>query len=215
MNWDLGLFETTVGTSAYQSGHRFPSCAEYIAANPSPENNDGTELWVGAMIDEDIPRMDNTLVDNRTAVAWADPLADDDGYSGDNAYSCLHSRVYAVAEEACRADGARVCTQGEIEASCGNGQGCGHSTDFVWTSTECTIDTTLPALQLAQQLVMASAEFHMANENQPTNSLRPPRPDVQSQGRDYKATVLIYLDGGLDSFNMLVPVANCAAEDLY
>ena len=103
MNWDLGLFETTVGTSAYQSGHRFPSCAEYIAANPSPENNDGTELWVGAMIaDEDIPRIDNTLVDNRTAVAWEDPLADDDGYSGDNAYSCLHSRVYAVAEEVSR-----------------------------------------------------------------------------------------------------------------
>ena len=37
---------------------------------------------------------------------------------------------------------------------------------------------------------------------------------MQSQGRDYKATVLIYLDGGLDSFNMLVPVANCA-YDLY
>ena len=34
-------------------------------------------------------------------------------------------------------------------------------------------------------------------------------------GRDFKAIVVLFLDGGADSFNMLVPLGNCPAKDLY
>ena len=37
----------------------------------------------------------------------------------------------------------------------------------------------------------------------------------QPTGKPYKAVVTLYLSGGADSFNMLVPHSGCAAKDLY
>eukprot|EP01043_Picozoa_sp_COSAG02_P055320 COSAG02_NODE_6399_length_3599_cov_3.590857_2_plen_93_part_00 len=41
--------------------------------------------------------------------------------------------------------------------------------------------------------------------------------NVASQGRPYKAVVLIYLEGGADTHNLVVPHSNCNASvgDLY
>ena len=89
-----------------------------------------------------------------------------------------------MAEEACAADGARVCTQGELEASCGANQGCGMSTLYVWSDQTCDLPDPIDAAKkLAQQLVLASAEFHSSNDNRATDQMRPPRQDVPSQVR--------------------------------
>lgn len=214
--------DSTVGTMGYGQGNKYSSCAALIAANPSAANNQGTKLFTGSYIaDEDVPRTDRNSTDTRTSTRWIDPDADDDGWEATRniadkrAYACLHSRVHAVAQAACAADGARVCSLAEIEASCGFNTGCGHNTDMVWTSTPCTVETTKPALRLAQQLVLASAEFSATNAIRATEEPRPPKQQQPSQGRPYRATVLIYLDGGLDSFNVLVPHSNCHAQDMY
>jgi hypothetical protein len=221
IDWSIGFDETTVGRGAYyDSLSRSETCLDYTTAHPSADNNDGTALYASAFIlDEDVPRTDPDSVDERSAVDWIDPLADDGGFTGNLAYSCLHSRVYAVAEAGCAADGARICTQGEIEAECAKGVGCGHNSDHVWSSTPCTLDSSSEALKLAIELVLGTAEFHSTNDNRMTEEVRTPRQEIESQGRPYKATVLLYMDGGLDSFNLLVPHSSCeaAAEgvDMY
>lgn len=54
---------------------------------------------------------------------------DDDG--------CLHAKTFEEAEAACAADGARLCTQAEIESNCDHGSGCEGDSAFIWTSTPC------------------------------------------------------------------------------
>ncbi len=66
-----------------------------------------------------------------------------------------------------------------------------------------------PALQRAQELVLLSPEFHSVNEPQPYNEPRVPPPDTTSLGRPYKAAVVLFLAGGLDSWNLLVPHSGC------
>eukprot|EP01052_Picozoa_sp_SAG31_P025754 SAG31_NODE_2279_length_6027_cov_1.242072_2_plen_1312_part_00 len=67
----------------------------------------------------------------------------------------------------------------------------------------------------AGSLMLATPEFHSTNAAalQPTDRL--PEPAVQSQNRSYKAVVVLFLNGGCDSFNVLVPHSNCEAKDMY
>jgi len=71
------------------------------------------------------------------------------------------------------------------------------------------------ALKLAQQMVLLSAEFHSTNENallpKPRQGPSPPSPSL---GRPYKAIVMLFLQGGADTFNMLMPYGDCSSADL-
>eukprot|EP01043_Picozoa_sp_COSAG02_P031671 COSAG02_NODE_2078_length_9908_cov_6.512489_5_plen_568_part_01 len=71
------------------------------------------------------------------------------------------------------------------------------------------------ALAAAQMMMLATPEFHASNQagQQPFN--RPPPEKVVSQNRDYKAVVVVFLNGGADSYNMLIPHSNCPAKDMY
>jgi cullin-associated NEDD8-dissociated protein 1 len=82
----------------------------------------------------------------------------------------------------------------------------------------CKVAGERRALKRAQELLVISPEFHSVNEPQPYNvpramggltSLR--GPPTASQGRPYKAVVVLFLSGGLDSWNLLVPHSGCVA----
>ena len=64
-----------------------------------------------------------------------------DSQSGDpicsipQADNCVRGATRSFAEEVCAAEGARLCTEQEIEADCVNGDGCDGTSSFIWTST--------------------------------------------------------------------------------
>lgn len=60
-----------------------------------------------------------------------------------------------------------------------------------------------------------STEFHATNINSLTTRARPALPEIPSQDRPYKAIVVLFLEGGADSFSMLIPLEGCSAGDLY
>ena len=47
------------------------------------------------------------------------------------------------------------------------------------------------------RLIVGSAEFRMQSDNRMKSASRPEAPEVVSQGRQYKATVFIYMNGAL------------------
>ena len=63
------------------------------------------------------------------------------------------------------------------------------------------------ATALAQQLFMASAEFHASNIAAPTGSPRLTAASLTSSARaeEFKAIVILNLNGGCDSYNTLIP----------
>ena len=68
----------------------------------------------------------------------------------------------------------------------------------------------------AQQLLASSPEFAATNIHTPQPGLkrkpsREPSDGVKS-GRPYKAVVMVWLAGGADSFNMLMPHDGCTAS---
>lgn len=75
------------------------------------------------------------------------------------------------------------------------------------------------ALQVAQEMVMATAEFGATNDNAQRPMPRAPLPEVPVQNRRYKALIFLYLKGGADTFNMLMPHSHCrnasGSHDLY
>ena len=69
----------------------------------------------------------------------------------------------------------------------------------------------LAALRLAQRLFIVSPEFHSTgifrmHETVSRQNFSPPDP---TDGQNYKSIVILYLNGGIDGFNMLVPHSNC------
>jgi uncharacterized protein (DUF1501 family) len=64
-------------------------------------------------------------------------------------------------------------------------------------------------------LFAASPEFHTTNMPAIKTSTRVARRPIESQNRTYKATVVVFLHGGCDSFNVLVPHSGCGAKDMY
>ena len=75
------------------------------------------------------------------------------------------------------------------------------------------------ALQVAQELVMATSEFGTLGAHTPRDVLRAADAGIPFQNRSYKALVVLYLAGGADTYNMLTPLANCfnasGPHDLY
>jgi uncharacterized protein (DUF1501 family) len=135
---------------------------------------------------------------------------------------CARNQNYAEAETVCAADGARLCTALEIEAGCVGWLGCSleriatrGSQAYVWSNTPCYLDQTVDAQRLATKLIVGTSEFRSTADNRLKATMRPGLLQVDSQNREYKATVMIFLNGGADTFNMLVPHSNCGATDLY
>ena len=79
------------------------------------------------------------------------------------------------------------------------------------------IENVVEASHYAKLLIVGTAEFHTESSNALTSEPRPIPAPPQSQGRAYKAVVILYLGGGADTHNMLVPLSECSAEagDLY
>ena len=70
-------------------------------------------------------------------------------------------------------------------------------------------------LQLLESLLLAAPEFHATNHLAPTAEARQEAAAVASQDRPYKAIVVLFLNGGADTYNLIVPHSNCDASDLY
>ena len=71
------------------------------------------------------------------------------------------------------------------------------------------------AVMAVQQLVLASPEFQVTNHVQRYDELRP-EAAKRNGTKPYKAIINLFLGGGLDSYNMLVPLADCRArKDMY
>jgi uncharacterized protein (DUF1501 family) len=61
------------------------------------------------------------------------------------------------------------------------------------------------AVMKAQQLIALAPEFHSTNIAQKSGATRPELESPTPSTKPYKAVVYLLLDGGMDSFNMLVP----------
>jgi cullin-associated NEDD8-dissociated protein 1 len=64
------------------------------------------------------------------------------------------------------------------------------------------------------KLFAFSTEFHATNLNALQEQSRPSLPEIRTQHRPYKAIVVLFLEGGADSFSMLIPLSGCD-RDLY
>ena len=64
------------------------------------------------------------------------------------------------------------------------------------------------------KLFTFSSEYATTNQNVLRDQPRPSLPEIPTQNRPYKAIVVIFLEGGADSFNMLIPHSGCV-RDLY
>ena len=73
------------------------------------------------------------------------------------------------------------------------------------------------ALKRLLKLFAASPEFHTSGGHEATAKTRPAPKKLQSQDRPFKAVVVVFLEGGADSFNIVVPHSDCkkprSAED--
>lgn len=84
--------------------------------------------------------------------------------------------------------------------------------------------TVSEALEVAVKLVAASAAFHTSSRHAPPEGggmvhdklppMPPPSPPLAALTRPYKAIVVLFLSGGIDSYNLLVPHSGCTAKDL-
>jgi cullin-associated NEDD8-dissociated protein 1 len=73
------------------------------------------------------------------------------------------------------------------------------------------------ALKAAQLLLVVTPEFHSSAPNKLTTTERAADPAKveKADPRPYKAIVYMWLGGGMDSFNMLVPLDGCKGRDMY
>lgn len=71
------------------------------------------------------------------------------------------------------------------------------------------------ALRMAQKLIIATPEFHSSGTFKPLEASRPEPTLPPESDNGYKAVVYVNLDGGLDSFNTLVPHSSCRKGILF
>ena len=72
-------------------------------------------------------------------------------------------------------------------------------------------DTQQGALQVAQQLMISSPEFHTTNRVRKSGDPREaPTSSSGSSTKPYKAIINVFLAGGMDSFYMLSPHSSCS-----
>ena len=71
------------------------------------------------------------------------------------------------------------------------------------------------AVRIAQQLIVTTPEFHSNNHHHTESVPRQASPNNKPNEEPYKAVVMVYLFGGLDSFNVLVPHPECYLYEEY
>ena len=73
------------------------------------------------------------------------------------------------------------------------------------------------AISLAQQLFVATAEFHSTNLQALSSRPRAVNTGSGVRAGNFKAIVVLFQAGGCDSYNVLVPFADCAAagKDMF
>jgi cullin-associated NEDD8-dissociated protein 1 len=69
-------------------------------------------------------------------------------------------------------------------------------------------------MKAAQKAVLLSPEFHTIGNPQFSGTRSAKPAPVVSQPKNYRATVMLFLDGGADTFNLLVPM-ECSLYDEY
>jgi uncharacterized protein (DUF1501 family) len=69
------------------------------------------------------------------------------------------------------------------------------------------------ALRLAEKLILISPDFHVSSLNTINKQEQPSTSNTASGGRPFKAIVVLFMAGGCDSFNLLVPHSNCVNGD--
>jgi len=74
------------------------------------------------------------------------------------------------------------------------------------------VDIGEDGLRVAQKLFAAVPEFHGSGVVNAKSSSRPEVTIPPSSDRGYKAIVFVMLDGGSDSYNMLVPHSGCTGK---
>lgn len=72
-------------------------------------------------------------------------------------------------------------------------------------------DAEAKALKQTLKLITISPDFHATNFHTTKPAARAPQPPQVSKGRKYKAVVVVFLAGGADSFNVVVPHGGDAA----
>ena len=77
------------------------------------------------------------------------------------------------------------------------------------SSTEAEVEALKHTLKL---LALAAPDFHSTNTGAASVDARPLVAPQPSGGRGYKSVVVVYLFGGADSFNMVVPYSGCKAK---
>lgn len=85
--------------------------------------------------------------------------------------------------------------------------------DTLHASTESISSAPVSALKMAQTLMISSAEFHTSNANARKTRARQKPFAVPSKNRKYKAIVVVFMGGGADSWNFLVPDSGCKHQD--
>lgn len=68
------------------------------------------------------------------------------------------------------------------------------------------------ALKMVQKLIAMTPEFHTSSVFRSIEEERPEPEQPPAPTNSYKAIVYFNLDGGLDSFNTLVPHSGCAGK---
>ena len=88
-------------------------------------------------------------------------------------------------------------------------------------TTETAANGAASGLRYAQKLMIATPEYHSTNAVSEKGEDRPDPPDPQPSTKEYKAIVFVNLHGGMDGFQMLVPMDGCTnpssgqSYDLY
>lgn len=77
------------------------------------------------------------------------------------------------------------------------------------------IKSNVMALQIAQQLVISSPEYHSTGNTGDHSKIRPDVPKSRKTCKRKKTLIHIMLKGGCDSFNLLVPYSQCHGKNLY
>ena len=80
-----------------------------------------------------------------------------------------------------------------------------HKATIVAALEEYGTDGEDSLLGVAQQLMVATPEFHTTNVIRTKTERRPSTADAEPPTKEYKAVVMFFLAGGADTFNLLVP----------
>ena len=171
---------------------------EYEQARDVPTYRNATSQTCGAWGGRNITSVAECQAAARELGFLSDPLAVDDGrsnslYQPTGCYYESESSTKSVVFNEAR----------DNQGACKTSEPC-----------LCAVNDEGVALSRATTLLMTSAEFHVTNAPQPTSMPRQAATTQSSQSRPFKAIVVLFLKGGLDSWNLFVPSEGCGHENM-